>query len=174
MSCQDFETNIYIYSELSQKERDQLDVHLQTCLSCTALFSEVKHVQQMVNQVANEKIIPRHAARLTGDIMSGIIQTARPTLLERISAPLLSRESKYALSFLSSVLLLVFCLQSFDDSSQLKINTNESLTNTVILNAKLFRENFSHNKEKRALFADCRSPFQSSQYYMNCAKSKLK
>jgi len=174
MSCKEFEMKIYLYPELSEKERKQVDAHLQTCQSCSALFQEVKQAQQLIHQVAEIKPIPIHAARLTGSIMSTIMQPAKLTWHERINDILLSAKSKYVLSFSSSLLILIFFIQSVEDFPPTKMDKNESLTNTVILNAKLFRENFSHNKVKHALFADCRSPFQSNQYYLNCVKSKLK
>ncbi|MBI1768180.1 MAG: hypothetical protein HYR67_07380 [Bacteroidetes bacterium] len=128
----------------------------------------------MINQIAEEKVIPPHAARLTGSIMSKIAQPSKRAFGEWIIELLLSKRSKFALSGLSSVLLFVFCFQFFDDPAQFKASQASSLTNSVILNAKLFRENFSRHKEKRTLFADCRSPFQSNQYYLNCVKTKLK
>jgi len=174
MDCKEFEMNIYLYPELSEKERNQVDAHLHTCQHCSTLFQEVKHAQQLIQQAAEKKPTPLHAARLTGSIMSKIIQPAKPTWVERIDQLLLSQRSKYLLSISSSLLILAFFFQSFEDSLQTTGAKNESMVKSVILNAKLFRDNFSHHKAKRALFADCRSPFQSNQYYLNCVKSKLK
>ena len=174
MNCRDFEMKIYLYAELSEGERTQVDAHIETCQRCSTLFQEVKQAQELVHQVAGEKGVPRHAAQLTASIMSAITQPAKPTWYAWVNDLLRSRESNYVLSALSSVLILVFFIQSIGDSPRIRIDNNESLANSVILNAKLFRDNFSHNRAKHALFADCRSPFQSSQYYQNCVKSKLK
>ncbi|GHN00896.1 hypothetical protein WSM22_23850 [Cytophagales bacterium WSM2-2] len=174
MSCKDFETNIYVYDELSQSERTQLDIHLKTCLHCSALFQEIKQVQHLVSSVASEKPQPPHAARLTGTIMTKITKPVSRSWIEHAYDFLVSQRARYALTALSSGLVILFCIQSFDDTTPVQKPQSASLANTVILNAKLFGENFSHNREKRALFADCRSPFQSSRYYVNCVKSKLK
>jgi hypothetical protein len=174
MGCKEFEIQIYLYPELSEKERKRIEAHVESCQRCSALFEEVKETQRLIHRMAEEKPVPLHAARLTGSIMSKIAQPAKPTWLAWISQLLLSRKSKYVLSASSSLLLLVFFIQSFEDSPGIKTDKNESLAKSVILNAKLFRDNFSHNKTKHALFADCRSPFQSNQYYLDCVKSKMK
>jgi hypothetical protein len=174
MSCKEFEIQIYLYPELSEKERRQVDAHLQTCIGCNALFQELKQTQELINQMAEKKPVPVHAARLTGSIMSKIMEPVKPTWYEWVNDLLLSKKSKYVLSITSSLLLVVFFAQSLLDSPQIKMDNNDPFTNSVILNAKLFRDNFSRNRNKRALFADCRSPFQSNRYYRDCVKSKLK
>jgi len=174
MNCKEFEIDIYLYTELSENERTRIDAHVQSCPSCSALFQEVKQTQRLIHGMAEEKTVPLHTARLTGRIMSKIMLPYKPTWLAWINQLLLSRKSKYVLSASSSLLLLVFFFQSFEDSPGIKTDKNESLAKPVLLNAKLFRDNFSHNKTKHALFADCRSPFQSNQYYMDCVKSKMK
>jgi len=174
MSCKEFEMKIYLYPELSVKERNQVDTHLRTCVYCAALFWEVTQAQRLIHQAAQEKVIPLHAARLTGSIMSKIKQGAKPTWYQWISDLLLSKKVKYALSVSSSLLVLVFFIQTVENSPRINKDKNEYLANSVILNAKLFRANFSHHKAKHTLFADCRSPFQSNQNYLNCIKNKLK
>jgi len=174
MSCKHFEMNIYVYDELSVEERNRLDIHLQTCSTCQALFQEVNQARQLIRLVAEEKAVPLNSAKLTGNIMSKITEPVKRTWAAWVSELLMSRSSKYSLSIVSSVLLIAFSIQSFNYSMPIKKSYVMPLANAVILNTKLFREHFYHSKEKHALFADCRSPFQSAKYYQDCIKNKLK
>jgi anti-sigma factor RsiW len=171
MRCEDFEMSIYIYSELSAKEKKRLDSHLETCATCSALFQEVKQVQHLVSGIAEEELIPSNAARLTSGIMSKI--NAESSRTEPFIARLFVR-ARFALTVLSSVLLITFAVEFFRDSPQTKSIVDDNTNGSIVLNAKHFRENFSRGKATHALFADCKSPFRSNQYYVECIKSKMK
>jgi hypothetical protein len=171
MSCEDFEMNIYIYSELSIEEKKLLDIHLQSCANCAALFREVQQANYLISQVAEEKIVPPNAARLTSGIMSKIASRGESQRFSFVD--LLIGRARLAMTVLSLVMLIGFAIEFLNDSTQSKILAGESANSSIIVSAKLFRENFLH-KSAKPPYADCRTPFKSSQYYLNCVKSKLK
>lgn len=172
MSCKDFEQNIYVYHELSTDEKKLVDTHLQTCSSCAALFEELKQTQLLIEQMANEAIVPKNAARLTSGIMSKI-STEKINRVSIFSDLLLGR-ARIALTCLSVVLLVAFAVEFLQDTAQLKATQSLVVDNSVVLNSKIFRDNFSQGKVKHSLFADCGSPLKIGQSYLDCMRSKLK
>src|SRR5689334_15147053 len=118
MSCKDFEQSIYVYNELSVDEKRPVDAHLQVCTSCAALFEELKETQLLLEQLANEEVVPPHAARLTTNIMSKILADK----INRVSifSELVLGRARIALTGLSFVLLVSFAIEFLQDNAQLK------------------------------------------------------
>lgn len=172
MSCKDFEQSIYVYSELSTDEKKMIDAHLQTCSSCTSMFEELKQSQLLIEGLINENIVPKNAARLTSSIMSKI--STDKVDRSSIFTGLLLGHVRIALSGLSIVLLLSFAVEFLQGPEQLNAAQSLVVDNSVVLNSKIFRENFSQGKVKHSLFADCGSPLKMGQSYLDCLRSKLK
>ena len=169
MNCKDFETNIYLYSELNPLEKNQLDEHLQSCTTCSALFEEVKQAQHFVREIAEDKILPANAARLTSNIMSNVLSNKQR---EVSLIDLFFSRARFVMTVLSIGLLIGFAVEFLDVSPPVE---NKSMAGaSIILVGKEFRANFWSGKVKSPLFAACQSPFRSGQYYWDCVKSKMK
>lgn len=172
MGCKNFEENIYTYQELSADEKKLTDAHLTTCASCAALFEEVKAAELLIEQVAKQEVAPPNAARLTSGIMSKISVDK----VNRVSifTELLLVRARIVLTGLSIVLLVSFAIEFLQDTAQFKTTQSLVVDNSVVLNSKIFRDNFSQGKVKHRLFADCGSPLKLGQTYLDCVRSKLK
>jgi len=74
MKCKDFEQGIYLYRELSETERNQIDAHTQECAACKELFQLVASASTLVAEVSLVKPEIVNHGRLTSNIMQ-VIQT---------------------------------------------------------------------------------------------------
>jgi hypothetical protein len=172
MRCKEFESDIHVYSELSGEEKKIVDAHLENCASCQALFQEVRHMQNIVGVAAEKKALPLHAAKLTSDIMHKINGNSMWNWRNALASFAQNRSVKFSLSIVSSVLILSFLFE-LSDSLQQKEFTGK-IEGAVILNARAFREGLSKRKIRLHAFSECRSPFRSNQYFVDCAKGKIK
>ena len=171
MSCEEFERNIYLYDELSTSEKNSIDAHLQTCASCAAVLEEVKGVQLLVRRMA-EEIVPPNAARLTSGIMSKI--AAEKSNQDSVFVLSLLGRTRIALTALSIFLLLTFAIEFSRDSTQFREAAESTINSSVILNSKIFRNNFSQGKVKHPALADCGNSLKAGRAYLECLKNKLK
>lgn len=171
MSCHEFEKDLFVYSELSMEEKKRLDSHLTTCTRCATLFAEISQTQSLIHRVAaDEQNLPVHAARLTSTIMRAVV-TAAPT---QMSFGFILSRARIAMTICSVVMLIAFSLQFLNDASQPRKSNRVAPPGATIVEAKIFLESLAHRQAKRNLVSECRSPFHSGQYYLDCVKSKLK
>lgn len=172
MGCKEFEQNIYLYEELSTSERELLDAHLATCASCAVAFDEINEAQRVIKKLATDEIVPPNAARLTSDVMSKIANE-RSDGNSIFTVPFWAR-ARVALTAVSVVLLVSFAVEFLRDSAQLRNIQALTADHWVVLNSKIFRDNFSQGKVRHSLFADCGGRFGVSQGYLECVRGKLK
>ncbi len=173
MDCKDFENDIFLYWEISEKQKEALKLHLESCANCKTLFNEAMQMEQLVKEVSVQKATPANAAKLTSSIMEEIQLSRAESWVDRINNILQSAFSKIALASASTILLITFSVEFFNDAP--KIKTESPITSGfAILNSKLFKEETARQRNKTKLFAECTSPFKPQQYLIDCAKSKLK
>jgi|GEM_PF-1485803 len=172
MNCRDFEKNIYVYPELTEKEKAGIDNHIKSCDQCAKLFRDLQQAQFIVKQIAEYEISPPNDARLTSAIMSRITQPSEPTWLDLVTQFFQNQRLRIALSIASSVLVFFFLFESSHKFIQPKNDMRET-SESVILNATAFRQAASKRRNIQQPFAGCRSPFKSNQFFLECAKTKL-
>lgn len=177
MKCKEFEKNIYLHSELSEPERNQLQHHLDSCSSCRQLFLSAQMVQNKIRHVAMEKEEIRHPELLTQRIMREIAsQEIKLPLIDLVSGYFQERFIKYSFAVVSVILVLASASEFFNSSMQLEIETTQAADASVILDSRLFRETFSKQKDKRhrTELTECSSPLMASPRYLECLRSKMK
>lgn len=173
MDCKDFEPFIFTYAELNNEEKQSLDAHLQQCASCRALFAEVNQLHDAVKLAAIETPQPRHATQLTHRIMAKVQVPAEVPWLKQIEVFLQTRFVKYSLSTASFALLLIFFTEVFSDGVPGSRSFQQSQGEKVVLSAQRFREEFMKRKNDSPS-DECRTPFRTMSYTMDCMKNKLK
>lgn len=127
----------------------------------------------IVKAVAAQKIVPNNAAKLTSSIMGKINSSVSLSWGDQALNVLQNAFTKIALGSVSTILLITFSLEFFNDTPQIS-NKNQLTSGFAILNSKLFKEETVRQRNKTSLFAECTSPFKTHQYVVNCIKSKLK
>ncbi len=174
MNCKDFEPLLFTYAELSNEEKNKLHDHLIHCSQCYATFQEVNEMLNRVSSMAQQKEPAPHAARLTNKIMTEINKPAKISIPQSISSFLQSRITKYSLSTVSCVLLLMLLIEVLPKEPTAATSFDSKQIGSVVLSSKAFRESFQKNKSKAPSYADCRSPFRKSDAILECVKNKVK
>lgn len=172
MSCQEIERNLYLYAELTETEKREVDNHLTTCSSCREVWAAIVDSQQKIKTVAFIRPEPENAARLTHKIMSGIQQEpAAHSWMDTVDNLLRKVVVRYSFSGLSLGLVLLFVTQFYQGSVQPSGETPMASEATVTLHSVAFKQTYSQFKDK---YAECRSPFRPAETYRDCLLSKIK
>lgn len=173
MDCRDFEKDIFLFREISEAQRDALKLHLTSCKNCERFFRDAMQMEGLIKEVARQKIAPANAAKLTSRIMEGVYSQSSPGWMNRAIGFLQNAFTKTALATASTILLITFSVEFFNDAPQ--ANYQHPITSGfAILNSTLFKEETARQRSKTKFFAECTSPFKPQQYLIDCAKSKLK
>lgn len=110
MNCQEAEEKIYLYSELSLAECEQVDQHLSTCVSCRQTMSRVTFMQQVI--VGYKAEVPRimNEAHMTRRIMDAVqqVQQRKITRWDGILQGLHANTLRYGMGALSFALVGFF------------------------------------------------------------------
>jgi hypothetical protein len=175
MKCKDFEMNIYLYTELSEEEKDKLQEHLASCISCHQLFLAAQHSQALIQKVAEDRVVIRNAAVLTRKILDKTASKKVPHRRNVLVELFQSNFIKYSFSVLSLMLVMSFTVEFFAEPLTAK-KTEVKSGASVVLNSTLFQETFFKYKErkKRTALTACFSPLHPSATYLDCLKSKMK
>jgi hypothetical protein len=173
MDCRDFEKDILLFREISDEQKEVLKLHIESCSNCKKLFDEATQMETLVKEMAGPRAVPANASKLTSRIMEGIHLSPSLSWSDRILTILQNTFTKMALGTLSTILLITFSLEFFNDAPQTRYE-NPIASGFTILNSKLFKEETARQRNKSRFFAECTSPFKPQHYLIDCAKSKLK
>ncbi|MBS1557979.1 MAG: hypothetical protein JST69_04555 [Bacteroidetes bacterium] len=173
MDCSDFEKNVILYNEIPEAQQDALKLHLKSCKSCERLFRQTMQMERLVKEVASQKITSANTAKLTSRIMKEIHLQSSPGWLDHAIDLLQNTFIKKALATISTILLVTFSVEFFNDTPPAKYQ-NPITSGFAILNSTLFKEETVRQRSKTKFFTECISPFKPQQYLIDCAKSKLK
>lgn len=169
MNCVDFEERIYLYSELSEKERKQLHTHLQECKNCRELFALVSTAQRVVAQAANAKPQPGNHGRLTSNIMQAVNQQQR----HRFSW-LNSVFVRYAMVATSLALIVLFGAEQME---QTRFTQRMNVAGAVVLESASISETFLKRKDKSgnkpSLYACAKSGACDNVFIKNFVKKSF-
>ena len=124
MKCEEIEKRLFLYKELTDRERQETDRHLSQCSSCSAIMEQVNTMHRVIAS-QRDKIQPmRNAAQMTHRIMDAVKNTGNKkinmweVLHQRISlAPL-----RYGMTALSLFLLIFFLGEYANDGRNLRIS----------------------------------------------------
>ena len=172
MDCREIEKNLYLYAELTETEKREVDDHLKNCSSCREVWAAIVNSQQKIQNIAAVRAEPENAARLTHKIMSGIQQeTVTRSSVSFLDKILRSVAMRYFFSGMSAALVLLFILQAYPTAVQPSNKTFAPTEATVLLRSVEFKQTYAQLKDK---YAACRSPFRPAEAYRDCLLNKLK
>lgn len=169
MNCVDFEERIYLHSELSEKERKELDAHLQECKNCRELFAFVSTAQRVVAQAANAKPQPVNHSRLTSNIMQEVNQQQSHRFYWLNSVFV-----RYAMVTTSLALIVLFGAEQMEPNGlkkQMPVARTVVLESTSISKAFLKRKQKSENKP--SLYACAKSGDCDNVFIKNFVKKSF-
>jgi predicted anti-sigma-YlaC factor YlaD len=169
MKCNDFEERIYLYAELSEKERKQLETHLQECKNCRELFAFVSTAQRVVAQAANTKPQPIHHGRLTSNIMQAVNQQQSHGF-----SWLNSQFVRYAMVAASLALIVLF---GAEQMKQTGFTKRMPVARAVVLESASISETFLKRKDKSenkpSLYACAKSGACDNMFIKNFVKKSF-
>lgn len=155
MRCKDFEQEIYLYAELSQIERAQLDAHIRECAACKALFRLVSSTHELIAKTSTTKPELANHARLTSNIMQ-VVAKQKSQSASWIDSLFI----KYAMIAASLALLAVFGAEQLSPisgySKRIPVARTVTLNSTVLMKATLDRKENAETK-KPSLYACVKS-----------------
>ena len=179
MNCQECERLIFEYSELTSVEKEMVNAHLGTCMSCKELFNSVSYSANLIKRAAGANPILQNPVRLTNDIMNRISKPVphSSNLFDLNFLRFEFKHVKYAMASISIFLILLLGIEQF----QFSINNidsqsfrKEDLSHSVILNRNDFRQGLNKSKATAKFFLanNCINPFNINQVDAQCLKQK--
>jgi hypothetical protein len=178
MKCQECETAIYGYRELSDPEKQSVFAHIQTCASCKKIFSCMQQVNDLIWKIAPLVPEPASPISLTDKIMREIksneAKTTRNSVYEWL-AFFDSTFARYSLAAVSACLVLFFFFEinsQVNDQSRVR-GPLVSLQGAIINSQSLKKEFADRRERKRSIVGDCKNP-ASNNLDVACLKGKIK
>src|SRR6185295_13577672 len=111
MKCSETEKLIYLFDELEESDRAEVQRHIASCLACQELYQRTRIEKDILRKtlLSRPHELPNHA-RLTSNIMAAI-QRQRTERVSVLDAVFHSLSVKYGLLILSLFLGISFFLQ---------------------------------------------------------------
>lgn len=149
MNCSEFEKRIYLYRELTVKEREITDKHIGHCESCSALAAKVFQQQEIVRKVSSVKSTVKDPEWLTQRIMHSVERKEKRTSrLDGIATFLDSLFVRYAFSALS-VLLIAFLYTEHKSADQVQPIAKIEIREGTVLNTTSFFKSYLTSRQKK-------------------------
>jgi hypothetical protein len=149
MNCREAENRIYLFRELSEKEKREVDQHIANCESCRLILQSTQRIDLLLKRANNIRVQPRNPELLTQRIMTSIKKReAHQTLLSTFIQYVESHFVKYSFAALSIFLVAVFV----KEYSQKEVFLHKNLTvkqGNPILSMPQIRENYRARKQRK-------------------------
>lgn len=117
MNCREAEKRIYLYKELTEIERQEVDQHLKSCSGCNQAFDRMKSLQTILNtQKADIPPLPNEAA-MTRRILEAVskVQKEKSSVLRTFFSVPIIKPLRYGMAGLSLLLILTFLGEYLSD-----------------------------------------------------------
>lgn len=110
MNCKEAERRIYLYRELTSREREETEAHMASCPACRELGARVSDERKMLADLMRAPHVAPDPLRLTQRIMSRVEQTRSEKVF--VIGPLnfiaVGNTLRYAMAVLSVMLIATF------------------------------------------------------------------
>jgi predicted anti-sigma-YlaC factor YlaD len=155
MKCKKIESFIYVYNELDEKERNQVNTHLEGCLSCKALFAQLNHQYSMIRTVAEMPVFATSPERITRNIIQAI-ETTNENWFDKIVSILGTYWLRASLAVVSVLLAGFFFAELSTDYSGTVINSSNTASNNIKLDTPRFlKAQVKRRATNQISFYDC-------------------
>jgi len=145
MNCKNIEESIFLYKELSLKERALVDKHITGCSSCKELLIQVNHQYQLTSKAAEIPVPTGNSERIKFRIMKGLEPNQKINLLDRIFLLFEYRWLQSAMGIVS-ITLIGFFVSEITSASNLAFNKSYK-TDVAILNTQRFLQTYIKRRE---------------------------
>ena len=151
MNCAQAERKLYLYEELTSRDRAATDRHLATCASCQAEMERINQERVMLKGLRHlSPPVPDHS-RITRGIMSHVSETQQAKRRKDFFSFIFSvTPVRYAMAMLSVFLIVAFAREynSGKGSQLITRNYQEIPATHAQLNSESFYKTLSNEKDK--------------------------
>lgn len=179
MNCEKANKQLYLFTELTDHERDQVIQHMAGCMQCKELAESLEQMNDVIVRIRKVAAEPTDSFVLTNKIMSEVRTSDHKPfrLYETFLRFIESNQVRWTLVGVSMVLIFLFALEQ-TKSSETKRMYSVALpvsSNTTILNAKNFQTQLNRYREikKADRKKDCKDSFKTSQLNVACLQEKV-
>lgn len=138
MKCGKIESLIYLYYELDQQERHLVDMHMNECSSCKALFVKTSGQHSLIRKVGEMPLTARSPEQIKRNIMKAVESSNRNWFDEFVTI-VTTHWIRAPLAVASMLLTGFFFVELSSDHSQMNIRSKYTAS-TTYLNTSKFLE----------------------------------
>jgi hypothetical protein len=150
MTCDDYKKMIYLFIELDEAQKQQLQRHIRDCDSCHQLLQTIQRQHRLVSSAFRSEI-PEYHPGLTNKIMEAIdTKPGTISIFDTVFASMQNNFIRCSLAAASLLLVVMFTIQTFSNEQNniAEVNATENKeAKTVHFDSKLFLENFKQSKK---------------------------
>lgn len=154
MNCVEAERKIYLYEELTVREREVTDRHIATCSQCQAAMERINQERAVLRGLRRlSPPIPDHS-KITREIMSHVSETQQAKQRDGYSFPFIFSPTRlrYAMAVLSVFLIAAFG-REYNSGDRPQLITKHypgNVEKETRLDSDSFYKSFSTEKDKPA------------------------
>jgi hypothetical protein len=110
MNCKKAVKQIYLYRELTPRQREETDSHIATCASCGQLNARVNQEREMMREILQTPQTLSDPVRFTQRIMREVekSQQKKASVFNSFSGIIFGKPVRYAMAALSMMLVIAF------------------------------------------------------------------
>ncbi len=156
MKCEKIVSSIYLYNELDEQERHQVDIHIDGCSSCKILFTQTSNQQLLIRKAGETPILAASPERIKRNIMQAIVGTKRNWFDEIIL--IVNQYLLRASLVVASILLTAFFFSELSaDYTRTPLNSTYTASSGIRLNTPKFLKDHIKRREatNQVSFYDC-------------------
>jgi predicted anti-sigma-YlaC factor YlaD len=155
MKCKKIESLIYLYNELDEGEKHQVDTHMDGCSSCKDLLAQVIDQHSLIRRVVEIPILAASPERIKRNILQAI-ESNKPTWLDKINAMVSFYWLRTSLAVASILLVGFFFVEFSADYSLPTINATYNSTNIPLNTPKFLQAQVKRRESTHQIsFYDC-------------------
>lgn len=171
MKCSEFERRIYLYRELTPQEREETDLHLETCQACRMVKEALNNVERITALHRNQTSARTPEARMTDRVMSAIRNSKENNAgwLDKMLQGSILSSARYGMAAVSLTLTVLFIIEYTNaGKASLLVNERRIITGeTAELNLASFHSAFLKAKE-----ADRQKTHPLTECLANCLEKQ--
>ena len=137
MNCKKAERRIYLYRELTPRQREETDRHMASCASCRQLSARINQEREMMREILSRPQPLPDPVRFTQSVMREIAksQQKKVSAFHFLYAFIFSNPVRYGMAALSMLLVVAFMAEhntrpvsqnSFGNQAGVKIEMNSA------------------------------------------------
>ena len=161
MNCREAESHIYLYRELSPREREETEKHVTTCAGCAQLLEAVRAQSNMIRAASQvEPEIP-DASRMTRNIMESVHKRERRNrgVFNMIFPMSSANVLRYSMAMVSLLLVVTFVTEYNTGTQIARPQKAVPVQRNIELNSTRFHAMFIEKRETMrntgTLFHEC-------------------